>query len=84
MVRWHVGARWYVVALGLPAVLALTAAGLQPLLRGSSVEFGGLSVLNLIHFVLILGEELGWRGYALPKLLARRSALAGLSQCWIS
>ena len=76
LVRWRVGARWYAVALGLPTVLALTAAGLHVLLGGpTSVEFGGLSVLNLILFALIVGEELGWRGYALPKLLARRSAL---------
>ena len=76
LVRWRVGARWYAVALGLPTVLALTAAGLHVLLGGpTSVEFGGLSVLNLILFVLIVGEELGWRGYALPKLLVRRSAL---------
>jgi membrane protease YdiL (CAAX protease family) len=28
-----------------------------------------------VVFVLIIGEELGWRGYALPRLLAERSAL---------
>jgi uncharacterized protein len=75
--RWRVGARWYVVALGLPALLALAAAGLHIMLGAQvSVEFGGLSVLNLVLFVLIVGEELGWRGYALPKLLAERSVLA--------
>jgi uncharacterized protein len=61
----------------LPAVLALAAAGLHLALgAGSSIEFSGLSVLNFVVFVLIVGEELGWRGYALPRLLARRSALS--------
>jgi hypothetical protein len=32
VVLWRVGARWYAVALGLPAVLALIAAGLHLLL----------------------------------------------------
>src|SRR5688500_14452815 len=77
VVRWRVGARWYAVALGLPVILALAAAGLHLALGArSSIEFGGLSVLNFVVFVLIIGEELGWRGYALPRLLARRSALA--------
>jgi membrane protease YdiL (CAAX protease family) len=77
LVRWRVGARWYVVALGLPMALALTAAGLHLLLGAqTSVNFGELSVLNYVVFVLIVGEELGWRGYALPRLLAERSALA--------
>jgi len=76
IVRWRVGARWYAVALGLPMVLALAAAGLHLLLGAqASVNFGGLSVLNLVVFVLVVGEELGWRGYALPRLLAQRSAL---------
>ncbi len=77
MVRWRVGGRWYAVALGLPMVLALTAAGLHLLLSAqTSFNFGGLSVLNFVVFVLIVGEELGWRGYALPRLLAQRSVLA--------
>ena len=75
--RWRVGARWYAVALGLPAVLALATAGLHVVLGGqTSFELGGLSVLNFVVFVLIIGEELGWRGYALPRLLVGRSALA--------
>jgi membrane protease YdiL (CAAX protease family) len=75
--RWRVGARWYAVALALPAVLALAALGLHVVLGGQgSFELGGLSVLNFVVFVLIVGEELGWRGYALPKLLAERSVLA--------
>jgi hypothetical protein len=32
LVRWRVGALWYVIALGGPAVLALTAAGLAVVL----------------------------------------------------
>ena len=77
LVRWRVGARWYAVALGLPMVLALTTAGLYLLLGAqTSVNFGGLSVLNFVVFALIVGEELGWRGYALPRLLAQKSPLA--------
>src|SRR5215207_4281070 len=69
LVRWRVGARWYAVVLGLPVALALTAAGLHLLLGAqTSVDFGGLSVLNFVVFVLIVGEELGWRGFALPRL----------------
>ena len=88
LVRWRVGTRWYAVALGLPVVLALTAAGLHLLLGArTSLDFGGLSVLNFVVFVLIVGEELGWRGYALPRLLAQRSALAAsliLGVLWVA
>src|SRR5918998_2162459 len=77
VVRWRVGAGWYAVALGLPAALALAAAGLHLALGvDSSIRFGGLSLLSFVVFVLIVGEELGWRGYALPRLLVGRSALA--------
>ena len=64
------------IALGLPTVLALAAAGLYYLFDGSRpVQIGAVSVLDFIVFVLVVGEELGWRGYALPLLLEKRSAL---------
>jgi uncharacterized protein len=76
MVRWRVGARWYAIAPGLPAVLTLATAGTYLLLGApTALRFGTLSGLEPILFVLVVGEELGWRGYALPQLLARRSAL---------
>ena len=76
ILRWRVGVRWYVVALGLPAVLALVTAGVHLLLGAPTpVALGQLSILEPILFVLVVGEEIGWRGYALPRLLATRSML---------
>ena len=67
---------WYLVALGLPAALALLAAGLYVLVGpGTSIQLGRLSVLDFVLILLVVGEELGWRGYALPKLLETRSPL---------
>jgi uncharacterized protein len=50
---------------------------------GGSVWFGGsaftqlgrLSTFDFVIFILVVGEELGWRGYALPQLLERWSPL---------
>jgi membrane protease YdiL (CAAX protease family) len=76
VVLWRVGVRWYVIALGLPTVLALAAAGLYYLVGGSTrVQMGAVSALDFVVFVLVVGEELGWRGYALPLLLEKRSAV---------
>jgi uncharacterized protein len=76
VVLWRVGVRWYVIALGLPTVLALAAAGLYYVVGGSTlVQMGAVSVLDFVVFVLVVGEELGWRGYALPLLLEKRSAV---------
>jgi membrane protease YdiL (CAAX protease family) len=76
VVRWRVGLPWYVIALGLPTVLSIATAGLSYLLGASaSIQVGALTVLELMLFVLVVGEELGWRGYALPLLLEKRSAL---------
>ena len=74
-VRWRVGLPWYVVALGLPTLLSLATAGLSVVFGAGVLQFGQLSVLDFVVFVLVVGEELGWRGYALPKLLETRSAL---------
>jgi CAAX protease family protein len=73
---WRIGLRWYVVALGLPAVLSLAAVGLSLALGApADVHFSELSPLTVTLFILVIGEELGWRGYALPRLQARYGGL---------
>lgn len=82
---WRVGAGWYAVALGLPALLSILAVGLGIALGAPrSLAFSDVSGLTLLLFVLVVGEELGWRGYALPRLITqvgplRASLLLGLA-----
>ena len=68
-------------ALTVP-LLALVAIGIGSLVTDNSYEFGmpsdGLIIL-LPLLIVALGEEYGWRGFALPGLQTRYSALvAGL------
>jgi membrane protease YdiL (CAAX protease family) len=73
---WRVGLRWYGVALGLPVLLSAIVVALSILLGApAQVEFSPVSPLTMIVFVLVVGEEIGWRGYALPKLLQSHSAI---------
>jgi membrane protease YdiL (CAAX protease family) len=81
VVRWRFSWRWYAVALLLPAAAALLAVGGGALLGMASPRFvtdaNVLVPLLLINIVAgPLGEELGWRGTALPRLLARWGALS--------
>ena len=73
---WRVKLLWYVVALGLPILLSL-ALLMIAVLMGSAAEFqlAPVSPLALIVFILVIGEELGWRGYAQPNLEMRHSAV---------
>jgi uncharacterized protein len=76
VVLWRVGLPWYVIALGLPTILALATAALAYLLGTTEfIRVGALAPIELVLFVAVLGEELGWRGYALPRLLERFSPL---------
>ena len=75
---WRVGLRWYIVALGLPAVIGFIAMRLAILLGSPVLERGSSAIFFLIPllFVLAIGEELGWRGFALPRLMENRSAFS--------
>jgi membrane protease YdiL (CAAX protease family) len=87
MVRWRVGLQWYAVALLLPVVVTLTAAALNVYLLGaqrtsSAADLGGWSSFLQMFFLWLLipglagtWEEPGFRGYALPRLQFRYSAL---------
>jgi membrane protease YdiL (CAAX protease family) len=80
LIRGRIRLRWYMAALGL-TMLAPLAVGLSILMGGSTpvVENTILGVLFLFAFMIFpgsaLGEELGWRGFALPRMQARNSAL---------
>lgn len=84
-IRWRVGPRWYLIVFGLPLAVMGSAIALTAL-TGTDVgparwTFGTLAALLgwLALRTLLgggLGEELGWRGWALPRLQARMSPVA--------
>lgn len=79
---WHVGIGWYVVALVGPLVLVLVANGIYVALGGVPphqwVVIPSASALAAFIGPLLagsLGEEIGWRGFAQPRLQKRYGAL---------
>ena len=74
---WRVSLRWYVVAIGLPVMVALAALCVHSALTGvpPAINSGTPISLLIIIALLVVGEELGWRGFALPHLQARHNGL---------
>jgi membrane protease YdiL (CAAX protease family) len=78
---WRVGVLWYAVALGLIPALYVSGAAVYFLLGGDgSVRWfyppqDAARIAAMIVFPI--GEEPGWRGFALPRLLQRHSPTAG-------
>jgi membrane protease YdiL (CAAX protease family) len=83
VVHWREAPIWYAVAILGPLVLTLAAIALHVALGGQPPSprllVGALpTLLIIVVYMMItvaLGEEVGWRGYALPALQARYSAL---------
>ncbi len=88
VLRWRVAPIWYAVAILGPLVITLGAMVLEVAVLGSQPPSLGLLVgelpstlltilVNGVYMLIFvtLGEEVGWRGYALPALQARYSAL---------
>jgi uncharacterized protein len=85
MIRWRVGWIWYMVAVGLPLAVLLVTVGLNVALGASAPSLAGVGPLYTLLIVFAvrlinpldgpMGEEPGWRGFALPGLQTSRSPL---------
>jgi uncharacterized protein len=92
--KYKVDWLWYVAAFGIPLGEGILAIGIA-----SAFGRFHMSRINLVTlraslpalwvvFLFAAGEELGWRGYALPRLLSRHGAvvatliLGGLHALW--
>jgi len=82
LVRARVGWRWYAFVFALPLVLCLAAAAVAILVTGSHlvlpVSDKWREVPDRFIFIFLfigLGEEPGWRGFALPRLQKNHSPL---------
>ncbi len=80
-VRWRFSGWWYAVALVLPVAAVMVAIGFGGVVGIQAPRF--ITNLNVLIPLFVLnflagplGEELGWRGFALPKLQARWGALS--------
>jgi membrane protease YdiL (CAAX protease family) len=76
--RWNVGAPWYAFALLYMIGVKVAVAVLARVATGAWPRFGSTPFVLLIAATLFstavggqAGEEIGWRGYALPRLAAR-------------
>ncbi len=84
MRTWRVGLGWYLVALGLPAATFLVGRFAYGLFSGDGAQAPDLHWLyppenaqRIAALILFpIGEEVGWRGFALPRLQRRFSPLA--------
>jgi len=79
---WRVGIRWWAFAILFGAIPAVAVLYLFSLFGGPAFTLAGLKPLSSFVPLLIMlfvaagmGEEFGWRGFAMPRLQARYNAL---------
>lgn len=96
LVRWRIRPIWWVVGFSPLLLYAIAAAALR-LVRGAWTDVAllgrinylpdlGFGALALWMLTFGIGEETGWRGFALPRLQRNRTALSAsliLAAFWI-
>lgn len=90
LVDWQVPARWYLFAISFMAAVKLAVAAAHRVATGSWPPMDTASLPLMLAATIFstmtggqAGEEIGWRGYALPRLaqrfgLGRASLLLGV------
>ncbi len=79
--RWRVPLKWYGIAVLVPFAFLVIAITIERFLNFpmpkfadllQTTEFGSLGLLYWVASIVFygFGEEVGWRGFALPKLVA--------------
>jgi uncharacterized protein len=86
IVRWRVAWYWYAVAIGFPLAVRFVTAminigpGGAPVPEWTDLAWTSFAIAFLVRLVNPMdgpmGEEPGWRGFALPRMQGRRSPLA--------
>ena len=81
LVRFRASARWYAVVIGFPILLVAATVGAF-LVTGGAIDTSllgerlvGYLPLLIIWTLAGVGEEPGWRGFALPRLQERLSPI---------
>lgn len=78
---WRASLRWFAVAIGLGFFMRLAISllawliGVIPAIRVRPVTIAEVFLLAIILIIAAIPEELGWRGFALPRLMERVSPL---------
>ena len=93
IVHWRVGWQWYLLAFGLPLLMAGLASYLTVLLGAPAPSAEQLAAWPAIGVVFLMRmlipglggtwEEPGWRGYAVHQLEQKRTRLSALLPLWI-
>lgn len=80
---WRVGFGWWLFVLLFPGILAFATLYIATLFGGPTIDWNDIPpIFNLLPMLLMLtllaglGEEFGWRGFAIPRLQERYNALA--------
>ncbi|HEX6270468.1 MAG TPA: type II CAAX endopeptidase family protein [Anaerolineales bacterium] len=97
---WRVGWKWYLVAFFLIPAISFIAVLVNAVLTETPIDFSTVLAYEIfgpsVNLALLIvpffmfdaianGEEMGWRGYVLPRLQAKYSALVStliLSVIW--